>query len=95
MPLLNSSYSETDATLSPNNTWLACISDESSRPELYVTPVPIGGFRRHVSTTGVDLMDWSMDGKSLRYSQGEHVYAVDVRYARTWCSNGATSAWPE
>ena len=24
-------------------------------------------------------MDWSTDGKSLRYSQGEHVYSVEVR----------------
>jgi eukaryotic-like serine/threonine-protein kinase len=81
MPLLNSSYGETDAKLSPDNRWLAYISDESNRPELYVTPFPGGGFKRQVSTTGVDLMDWSMDGKSLRYSRGEQVYALDVRYA--------------
>ena len=81
VPLLNSSYAESDAKLSPDNKWLGYISDESGRPELYVTPFPGGGFKRQVSTTGVDLMDWSMDGKSLRYSQAEHVYAVETRFA--------------
>jgi Tol biopolymer transport system component/predicted Ser/Thr protein kinase len=78
-PLLNSSYAETDAKLSPDGRWLAYISDDSGRPEIYLTSFPGVGSKRQVSTSGVDVMDWSTDGKSLRFSQGEHVYSVDVR----------------
>jgi Tol biopolymer transport system component/predicted Ser/Thr protein kinase len=79
VPLLNSSYAETDAKLSPDGRWLAYISDDSGRPEVYLTSFPAVGSKRQVSTSGADLMDWSTDGKSLRYSQAEHVYSVEVR----------------
>ena len=79
VPLLNSSYAETDAKLSPDGRWLAYISDDSGRPEIYLTSFPGVGSKRQVSTSGADLMDWSTDGKSLLFSQGEHVYSVDVR----------------
>jgi Tol biopolymer transport system component len=78
VPLLNSSYAETDAKLSPDNKWLAYISDDSGRPEVYITPFPGLGSKRQVSSTGADLMDWSADGKSLHFSQGEHIYSVEV-----------------
>jgi eukaryotic-like serine/threonine-protein kinase len=79
VPLLNSSYAETDARLSPDGRWLAYISDDSGRPEVYLTSFPGAGAKRQVSTSGVDLMDWSSDGKSLRFSQAEHVYSVEIR----------------
>jgi len=79
VPLLNSPYAETDAKLSPDGKWLAYISDDSGRPEIYLTSFPGVGSKRQVSTSGVDVMDWSMDGKSLRFSEGEHVYSVEVR----------------
>jgi len=79
VPLLNSSYAETDAKLSPDGKWLAYFSDDSGRPEVYLTSFPGVGSKRQVSTSGVDLMDWSTDGKSLRFSRAEHVYSVDIR----------------
>jgi serine/threonine protein kinase/Tol biopolymer transport system component len=79
VPLLNSSYAETDAKLSPDGRWLAYISDDSGRPEVYLTSFPGAGAKRQVSTSGADLMDWSSDGKSLRFSQAEHIYSVEIR----------------
>ena len=81
VPLLNSSYAETGAKLSPDGRWLAYISDDSGRREVYLTSFPGVGSKRKVTTSGADLMDWSTDGKSLRYSQAEHVYSVEVRNA--------------
>jgi Tol biopolymer transport system component len=79
VPLLNSSYAETDAKLSPDGRWLAYISDDSGRPEVYLTSFPEVGSKHQVSTSGADLMDWSSDGKSLRFSQAEHIYSVEIR----------------
>jgi eukaryotic-like serine/threonine-protein kinase len=85
MPLLNSSYQEFDARLSPDGKWLAYTSDETGRPELYVTSFPHVGSKWQVSNGGVTLrdtqniMDWSSDGKNLRYEQNEKIYEVQVR----------------
>lgn len=79
VPLLNSSYAETHAKLSPDGRWLAYISDDTGRPEIYLASFPGVGSKRQVTTSGAGLMDWSTDGKSLRYSQAEHIYSVEVR----------------
>jgi len=85
MPILSSSYNEFDARLSPNNKWLAYVSDETGSPELYVTSFPEGAAKWRVSNSGISLMDvfasfdWSPDGKSLRYKQADTIFNVDVR----------------
>jgi eukaryotic-like serine/threonine-protein kinase len=43
---LQTPASETNAYLSPNGKWLAYLSDESGRPEVYVTAFPGPGGRR-------------------------------------------------
>ena len=85
VPILTSSYSEFDVRLSPNNKWLAYVSDETGSTELYVTSFPGGAAKWRVSNSGISLMDvfasfdWSPDGKSLRYKLGDTIYTVDVR----------------
>ncbi len=83
--LLNSPYGEYDARLSPDDKWLAYTSDETGKAEIYVTSFPATGSKRQVSTGGVTLrntlgaMDWSADGKNLRYQQANKIYNVEVR----------------
>jgi eukaryotic-like serine/threonine-protein kinase len=85
VPLLNGSYNEFDARLSPDNKWLAFVSDETGNSELYVTPFPGTGAKWQVSNKGIairdanSVMDWSPDGKTLRYQQGDKIYNVAVR----------------
>ncbi len=88
VPVLNSPYAERDPKLSPDNKWLAYTSNENGGPELYVTPFPGGGSKWQVSSGGVassigntSVVDWSADGKSLHYLQGDKVYTVEVRTA--------------
>jgi len=85
MPLLNSRYAEYDARLSPDNKWLAYSADETGSTELYVTPFPGTGSKWQVSSGGItgrgdtgSVMDWSADGKQLRYWQGDKIYSVEV-----------------
>jgi Tol biopolymer transport system component len=86
VPFLNSPFNEYDARLSPDNRWLAYSSNENGSREVYVTPFPTGGAKWQVSSGGVVglvnqdrlAMDWSPDGKSLRYFQKGKVFTVDV-----------------
>ena len=84
VPFLTSSYGEYTATLSPDNKWLAYVSDETGRPEVYVTPFPGGGAKWQASTTGITLRDvfatlyWSPDGKNLRYQLGDKILNVEI-----------------
>ncbi len=86
LPLLNSRYAEFDARLSPDNKWLAYSSDETGTAELYVTAFPGTGSKWQVSSGGISargdngsVMDWSADGKNLRYQQGDKIYNVEVQ----------------
>jgi Tol biopolymer transport system component/predicted Ser/Thr protein kinase len=88
VPVLNSPYAERDPKLSPDNKWLAYTSNENGSAELYVTPFREGGSKWQVSNGGIaftigttSVVDWSPDGKSLHYLQGDKVYTVEVRTA--------------
>jgi hypothetical protein len=54
--------------ISPDGRWLAYMSNESGRSEVYVRPFPdVDGGRWQVSTGGGDYPIWSPDGKELLF----------------------------
>jgi serine/threonine protein kinase/Tol biopolymer transport system component len=58
----------TDSSLpdfSPDGKWLAYVSSESGRNEIYVVPFGHPGAKHQVSTDGGDLPRWRADGKEL------------------------------
>jgi serine/threonine protein kinase/Tol biopolymer transport system component len=63
-----------DAQFSPDGRWIAYVSNESQRNEVYVTPFPPPvsgpGGKRQVSTAGGGLPRWRQDGKELFYTEG-------------------------
>jgi dipeptidyl aminopeptidase/acylaminoacyl peptidase len=63
-PLLTSAASEHSPAFSPDGRWLAYVSDESGRAEVYVRPYPQGE-RLAVSTAGGNGPVWRRDGKEL------------------------------
>ncbi|MEO7137027.1 MAG: protein kinase [Gemmatimonadales bacterium] len=66
-PLLSTGYNEYYPALSPNSRWLAYVSDESTRPEVYVRPFPGQGGKVLVSQNGGSEPVWSRDGRELFY----------------------------
>ncbi len=64
-PLLHTEFNELNAKLSPSGQWLAYVSDETKRNEVYVQTFPNPGGKWQVSTNGGDLPVWSRDGKEL------------------------------
>jgi dipeptidyl aminopeptidase/acylaminoacyl peptidase len=53
--------------VSPDGAWIAYVSDETGRTEVYVAPFPGGGRRSAISTTGAYAPRWSRDGSELFY----------------------------
>jgi hypothetical protein len=66
--------------LSPNGRWMAYVSAESGRNEIYMCPFPeINKGRWQVTTDGGDNPQWSPDGRQLFYRKGDTVIAVQLK----------------
>ena len=82
-PFLRTRFTEVGPDFSPDGRWIAYISDESGRYEIYVRPYPGPGGKWQVSTEGGEHVVWSHDGKEIFY-----------RNAQKWMS-AAVSLEPE
>ncbi len=75
--LLDDSFNESGATLSPDGQWLAYTSNESGRPEVYVRPFPdVDAGRWQVSTDGGDVAVWNPVDNELFYRGPTSVMAL-------------------
>ena len=64
--------------LSPDGKWMAYVSNESGRSEVYVDRYPSLAEKIAVSTDGGQRPRWSRDGRELFYRQGDALMAVSV-----------------
>jgi Tol biopolymer transport system component len=64
--------------LSPNGKWVAYVSNESGRAEVYVDSYPSLGAKIAVSTDGGHRPRWSRDSRELFYRQGDALMAASV-----------------
>jgi Tol biopolymer transport system component len=72
VPFVHSPFDEVAPRFSPDGRWVAYLSNESGRGEVYVVPFPGLGGRWQVSngaliTGGGSALAWSHDGKQLYY----------------------------
>jgi serine/threonine-protein kinase len=66
--LLQTSFNEMSAEVSPDGRWLAYQSDESGRAEVYVRPFPdVNAGRWQISTEGGTRPMWARNGRELFY----------------------------
>ncbi len=75
-------FSETTPRLSPDGRWVAYVSNESGRNEVYVRPFPGPGGKWQISTEGGTGIDWSPKGNELFYRtrpSAERMMAVDIQ----------------
>jgi Tol biopolymer transport system component len=81
-PFLQTQFNEYQGQFSPDGRWVAYVSDESGRPEVYVQPFSTssrGGERVTISNSGGTQPRWRPDGKELFYvASSEAIMAVDV-----------------
>jgi Tol biopolymer transport system component len=66
-PYLQTRFSEESGRFSPDGRWVAYMSNESGRNEIYVAAFPGAGGKRQISTAGGGGPRWRRDGKEIFY----------------------------
>jgi serine/threonine-protein kinase len=83
--LLKEKYNEAGPKISPNGRWMAYMSAESGKTEVYVRPFPeVNNGRWQISTSGGDYPLWAPNGRELFYRNGDTVMAVAVETEPTF-----------
>ncbi len=77
-PFLQTPFNESAPRFSPDGRWLAYVSDESGRYEVYVQPYPGPGGKWQISTEGGSEPVWNPNGRELFYRSGDKMMAVDI-----------------
>jgi serine/threonine-protein kinase len=78
-PILATRFNETLPRVSPDGRWLAYVSNETGRAEVYVRPFPGPGTKTQVSTKGGSAPVWARSGRELFFRSGEEMLVVDVQ----------------
>jgi Tol biopolymer transport system component len=66
-PLHQTTFRETEGQFSPDGDWIAYVSNESGRDEVYVAPFPGPGPKFQISMVGGSQPLWRRDGKEIFY----------------------------
>ena len=95
-PLVETTYSEITADISPDGRWIAYDSDESGQREVYVRPFPnISDSRQPISSGGGTRPLWSRDGQELFYMKtdgpGAVLMSVRVGEGESWSADRPTA----
>jgi Tol biopolymer transport system component len=94
-PLLNSSFVESHAQISPDGRWIAFSLDQTGRNEIYVRPFPSGDGQWQISTDGGVFPRWRGDSREIFYltaRTGGKLMAVPVNTMGSTLEAGAPSA---
>jgi dipeptidyl aminopeptidase/acylaminoacyl peptidase len=78
MPFLRTPFTESVPQFSPDGHWLAYISNESGRYEVYVQPYPGPGGKWQISTDGGTEPVWNPNGRELFYRDGSKMMSVEI-----------------
>jgi len=85
VPFLHADFNESQGQFSPDGRWMAYVSDESGRQQVYVQSFPTLGGQRQISTEGGTQPRWRRDGKELFYlAPDRKLMAVTVKPGATF-----------
>ncbi|HEY6066561.1 MAG TPA: protein kinase, partial [Thermoanaerobaculia bacterium] len=81
-PFLQGPFNETMGRFSPDGRWVAYVSNESGKEEVYVVPFPGPGGKWQISTAGGRAPVWTRGGREIVYqAPGDEILAVEVQTA--------------
>ena len=83
-PLLVTPFNEGTPTFSPNGRWIAYVSDETGRFEVYVRSYPDGDAKHTISAEGGREPLWAPDGSELFYRNGNRMMVVAINGQQTF-----------
>ena len=78
-PYLETDFNEGEPTFSPDGKWIAYVSNESGKNEVYVRSFPETGGKWQISTASGEDPLWSRDGSEIYYDSGTKLMAVPVK----------------
>jgi dipeptidyl aminopeptidase/acylaminoacyl peptidase len=79
LPLVVTPFNESGASVSPDGKYVAYITDEAGRNDVYAIPASGKGGRVSISLEGGTGPVWSRDGKELFYRAGDDLMSVAVQ----------------
>ncbi len=83
--LLDEDFNESHAAVSPGGRWIAYVSNESGRDEIYVRPFPnVDEGKWRISKDRGSTPRWSPDGKELFYLSRNKMMVVSVQTDSTF-----------
>ncbi len=82
-PIVRSLFDESHARFSPDGRWLAYMSNDSGRWEVFVRPADGNGARVQVSTSGGAWPCWSADSRALYFTAAGHTLVATVHSGPT------------
>jgi Tol biopolymer transport system component len=92
--LLQSVFDERHGQFSPDGTWIAYVSNESGRFEVYVQSFPGTGNKRQISSDGGQQPRWRSDGEALFYLASDGtLMRVDITLGSTVLANAPESVF--
>lgn len=79
VPFMQTRFRTSVAKFSPDSRYVAYLSDESGRDELYVRPFPKGDRQWTISRNGAAQPRWARHGRELFYVESAKLMAVPVQ----------------
>ena len=76
--LLGNRFNERDVSLSPDGRWMTWVSDESGRPEVFLSDFPAAHQKWQVSSGSGTSPFWSPDGSKIFYDTQDGLMAVTL-----------------
>ena len=84
-PFLRSPFNEVQGRFSPDGRWIAYVSNESGREEVYVVAFPEPGGKWQISTAGGRAPTWTRGGREIVYrSAADEILSVEVETEPTF-----------
>jgi eukaryotic-like serine/threonine-protein kinase len=82
-PIARTRFQEWGGRLSPDDRWMAFVTDESGSSEVYVMPFTGVGDKKRISTAGGISPRWRRDGRELFYVSPDSGSVMSVAVAET------------
>jgi Tol biopolymer transport system component len=82
-PVLVTPFNESSPQISPDGRWLAYVSDQSGRNEVYVRRWPDGAAEWQISTDGGTEPVWDPDGRTLYFRRTPSLIAATLTLSET------------
>ena len=80
--LQTAAFDQTGGQFSPDGRFVAYMSNESGRTEVYVRPFPLSDDKWRISSGGGQLPSWRADGKELFYVTDEgRLMSAEIRFS--------------